>query len=184
MATALRKIAIGRADVSLSAYVTAGGAGTFTDVGHTKGPCTIEESGSDYEVKSEQELGSLMSVPIEKKVMLKFAMIEADVANLQKALRQPSGNLTGTPPNSILAVGDPQEEYRQIQLVTKGIKGTATGAAATRTVTIWRGAFVSIEPIGFSKESEQVYGVTVNCLYDESVATADKYYKIVDSGAT
>ena len=43
---------------------------------------------------------------------------------------------------------------------------------------------MSIEPIGFSKEQEQVYGVTVNCLYDESVATADKYYKITDTGAT
>ena len=184
MAGALRKIVVGRADVGISAYVAAGGAGTFTDAGYTRGPATIEDSTSDLEISAEQVLGKLSSVPIDKKVVVKFWMLEADLANLQKALRQPAGNLTGTPPNSSLAVGDPVEVYHQVQFVTKGIRGTSGGASATRTITFWRAAFGPMEPIGFPKDGEQIYGVTMSVMYDDSVATADKYYKEVDTGAT
>lgn len=181
MATDTKRISIGRADVSVSDYVTAAGAGTFTDVGHTQGPTTLEIANQDYEIKSEQVLAAIASIPVDNKVTLKFTMLESALDNLRYALRQVSGNLTGSAPNKTLLIGDAQEVYQQMKLVSKGIKG-ATLVAATRTITIWRAAFVSAEAIGFAKDKEQLFTVTMSVMYDDSVATADKYLKIVDSG--
>ncbi|HET6373009.1 MAG TPA: hypothetical protein VFG76_06865 [Candidatus Polarisedimenticolia bacterium] len=169
--------------MDVSAYVAAGAAGTFTNIGYTKGPLTIEEGGSDYEVKAEQVLGALASVPVDKKITLKFTFLQAELDDLQKVLRQPAANLTGTPPNKSLLIGDPVETYHQIKVTGKAIGGSA-GIKGVRTITMWRVAFVTVEPIGMAKDSETVWGVTMTLVYDETVATADKYYKIIDTGGS
>ena len=178
----IKRIEIGAATISISSYVTAGGAGTFTDVGYTEGPCTLEHAGSDYKLKPEQVLGAIASIPTEFGVKIKFAMKESAAANLQWALRQ--GAPTGVVPNTTFLVGDPTETYQQVKIVTKGGKLTATGAAAAQTITVWRGSVEVSDPIAISKEKEKIVGVTIDCLYDESVATADKYYKQVNAGGT
>ena len=184
MANDIKRIEIGAAAISVSAYVTAGGAGSFTDVGYTEGPATVEHEASDYKVEPEQVLGGIRSVPTKFGAKLKFAMKESAGANLVTALRQTAGNLTGTPPNTTLLVGDPIEVYNQVKLVTKGGRATALGNDATQTWTFWRCASATTEPIGITKEKEKIVGVTLDVLYDESVTTADKYYKQVNASGT
>ena len=184
MAADIKRIEIGAATISVSAYVTAGGSGSFTDVGYTEGPATIEPGGSDYRIEPEQVLGAIRSVPTKVEHKLKFAMKEAAAANLQWAIRQLAANLTGTAPNYTLLVGDPVETYQQLKLVTKGGRATATGTDGTQTWTFWRCASMAVEAIGVTKEKEKIIGVTFDILYDESVATADKYYKQVTASGT
>ena len=184
MANDVKRIEIGAATISFSAYVTAGGAGSFTDAGYTEGAAELEPINSNYDVKPEQVLGAIMSVPIEFGVKLKFAMREAAAEQLQWVLRQPAGSLSGTGPNRTLLIGDPSETYQQMKLVTKGGRATGGGAQAAQTWTFWRCVVESVQPIGISKDKEKIVGVTMNCLYDESVSTADKYGKVVNTGGT
>jgi len=185
MANNLGKIVIGKADISISDYVTAGGAGTFTDIGYTKGPCTIEPNITDYKIVPEQVLGVLRSIPVSMDYKLKFSMMETDLPKLRRVLRLPAANLvvTGTTPNitETLSVGDSVETYNQLKVITSGAKRAIQDAVVTRTYTFWKATCESIEPIGHTKEQEAVCGVTFSLTLDDSVATADKYFKVADT---
>lgn len=176
MAQTTANILLGGATVDLSVYVAAGGAGTFVEAGHTEGPTEISMSQSDYEVKSQQTPGVLKRVGIETMYALKFTMLETTLENWRQALRQAVANLTGTPPNLTLRVQEAKEQYHQIRLVGKGV-----GTTGARTVTIWKGIISEVEALPFDKENPQKVGVTLACLYDETVATADKFLKVVDA---
>ena len=182
MATNTGNIAIGACQVLVGAYVTAGAAqGTMVDCGHTKGPTTLNVTGNDYEIATEQSFGTIRKIPISATVKLKVLIDEATLANMRIAFRQATGQLTGTAPNATLLVGNITEQYHQIQLVTKGT-GTSPTTAATRTITIWRGIIESVAEIPFGKAGEQTLETTIDCLYDDTVATGDKFLKVVDSG--
>lgn len=184
MANDIKRIEIGAGTISVSDYVTAGGAGSYVDIGYTEGPATIEVPRTMYEVKPDQVLGGIRAVPTEYGIDLKFAMIEAAGANAVWALGQAAGNLTGTPPNTTMLIGDPIELYKQMKLVTKGGRLTAVGVDATQTWTFWRCFVKALDAIGVTKAKEKVLGVTMGVLYDESVATADKYGKVVNASGT
>lgn len=180
MATTTGNIAIGAAQVLVGAYVTAGGAqGTMVDVGHTKGPTTLNVTGNDYAIATEQSFGTIRKIPISASVKLKVLIDEATLANMRIAFRQATGQLSGTAPNATLLVGNITEQYHQIQVVTKG---TGAITPATRTITIWRAIIESVAEIPFGKSGEQTLEATIDCLYDDSVATGDKFLKVVDSG--
>ncbi len=180
MATNTGNIAIGQAQVLIGAWVTAGAAqGSMVDVGHTKGPTTLTINGKDYVVETEQSFGAIRKIPIGADVKLKVFMSEATLDNYRIAFRQASGNVSGTAPNKTILVGQITEQYHQIQVLTKG---TGSTTPATRTITIWRGIVESVDEIPYGKSGEQVLAVTIHCMYDDSVATADKFLKIVDSG--
>lgn len=183
MATNTGFIAIGIATVSVGAYVAAAGAGALTDVGHTKGPTTISVSYEDYPVVTEQSFGPLRKIPISATVKLKVMMDEATLDNLRTSFRQTAAQLSGTSPNKTLLVGNITEQYHQVQVSTKGPAGAA-GVASTRTITIWRGIIEAIEEISFGKQPEQTFVVTFDCMFDDTVATGDKFLKIVDSGGS
>ena len=101
MPTNSAKITIGKADVAISAYVVAGGAGTFVDIGHSKGPVTIEPVIQEYKVRSEQAMGTIRSVPIEAGYRIKFTILETDLEKMRQFLSQPAANLvtSGTTPS-------------------------------------------------------------------------------------
>jgi hypothetical protein len=179
LATNTGNIAIGLATVSIGAYVAAGGAGSLTDVGHTKGPTTLTVNGKDYAIETEQSFGAIRKIPIGASVKLKVFMDEATLASYRIAFRQAAAQLTGTAPNATLLVGVITEQYHQIQVVTKG---TGSTTPATRTITVWRGIVESVDEIPFGKAGEQTLAVTIDCMYDDSVATGDKFLKVVDSG--
>lgn len=183
MAVDIKNIAIGAAVLSLGDWVTAGGAGSLTDVGLTLEGSMLSIATEFFDVSGEQVIGKVRSVPTSMTVTVKAKLQEASLDNLRRAINQPSANLTGTAPNKSLLVGEPSEQYLQGTLVTKGIAGS-TSVHATRTITFWRGVVKSIGEISYSKGGNQVYDVEIECLEDTSVSTADKFFKIVDtSGA-
>jgi hypothetical protein len=177
MAQVSGNICIGKAVITVGPYVTAGGAGTLVDVGHTKGPTTLATAFENYDAVSEQAPTPLESVPSTTTYKLKVPVEEATIDNWLIASREPVANKSGTPPAFTLRVGGPTgKKYHQIQIVTAGL-----GATLTRTITIWKAVVESVSEIPFAKGGEQLLEVTVNCLYDDTVTTADKVMKIVDS---
>lgn len=176
MATDATKIEVGAGTFSIGDYTTAGGAGSLTDVGHVKSPYELGVAMENFDVETERAVGIVKTVPIKDDYTLKVAFHETDPEWLRIALGQASGNLTGTAPDETLLVGDRSEQYHQGTLVGPGI-----GTTATRTLTFWKLQTQSMEPIQFGKSVEQSYVVTFRILRDDSVATADKYFKQVDT---
>ena len=176
MAQDTTKIVVGRALVYISDYVTAGGAGTFVEVGHTNAPSTLTAAFDNFDVETEQALGIVKTVPIRSNFSLRVPMLEVTVSRIGKALRQPVANVTGTTPNFSLAVGDAVEIYHQLKLESYG-----HGTTAVRTVTLWKCQAATIADIPFAKAGTQLLDVTFRVIKDDSVATLDKYFKIVDT---
>lgn len=176
MATTTANICIGAATVSVGAYVSAAAAGTLTDVGHTKEAVTIAPAFEDHEVKSERAFGVLKRIPIGGSFKLKVSVMEATMENYRVAFRQPSGSTSGTSSNLTLRVGDFNQNYHQVAIVTNGV-----GTNGTRTITIWRAMVESVGEVTYGKTGEQVLQITFDCLYDDTVSTADKFLKIVDA---
>lgn len=176
MAGSVSKIFQKHAVVSVGPWVTAGGAGTLVDVGYTEGGVELQQTQEDTPIDPDQEPGTIARFPVSTGYSLKFTMLEATLANLLTAFRQAAANLTGTPPNETLQIGEAAESYLQIQLVGKG--GGSTGV---RTVTCWKGMVESTEPVAMRKNEPAKVGVTVALLRDPSVAAAGKHLKIVES---
>lgn len=176
MATSTANIIVGAATVSIGDYVTAGGAGSLTDVGHTKSPTTLASTYEDFEVISERVGGVLKKVPQMTRHKFKASLTEATIEHMRIAMRQPSANVSGTPPDLTLRVGASAEQYHQFTLVTVGV-----GTTAVRTLTIWRGIVESVSEIPYAKGAEQMFEIVIDALLDETVATADKFFKVVDA---
>jgi len=177
MAQVSGNICSGRAVVSVGPYVTAGGAGTLVDVGHTKAPTTLAVERENFDAVSEQAPTPVESVPSLTTYKVKVPVEEATIDNYLIATGEPVANKSGTPPNLTLRVGGPTgKKYHQIQLVTAGL-----GTGLIRTITIWKAVLMSVSEVPFAKGGEQLLEMTFNCLYDDTVATADKVMKIVDS---
>ncbi len=178
MATTTANILVGAATVALGPYVTAGGAGSLVDVGHTKTPTTLTATFEDFEIISERAPGVLSKVNTMTRYAIKVAAIEASMQHYLDALREPLGNLSGTPPDTILLVGGagPAEKYHQITLVGKGL-----GTTGVRTITFWRAVIESVSEIPFAKGAEQLLEMNFSVLWDGSVSTNDKFLKIVET---
>jgi len=176
MATDTSKVFAGAAVVSIGDWVTAGGAGSLTDVGHMKGPVSLTPSFEDYEIKSERAFGTLKRVPISGSLKLALDLQEITVEHLRVAFRQPAANTAGTSPDERLLIGDFAEQYHQITVVVNG-----AGTTGVRTMTLWKGFVESLGAIPFAKGEEQHLPLTFDCLYDDSLGSADKFGRIVDA---
>ena len=176
MAQTTASVIVAGATVEMSAYVTAGGAGTFTEVGHTSSPTELQGTFEDVDITSEQVPGIVAKRRISSRYTLKFRMMETVLENWRQAMRQAAANLTGTPPDMTLLVGAGAEQYHQIQIV-----GTGVGTTGVRTLTAWKFIVTEMAPIAFAKGAPQEIEITGELCYDESVATADKFFKAVDA---
>jgi hypothetical protein len=183
MALDQKKIAIGLADVQIAAWVANGGGTGHVSVGILKDP--PEESHTFTNVKPTFE--SLPSAPLSfpqiDERQLKISISECSMTNLQWALGQPAGSLTGTEPNTTLLIGDREEQYKSIKIVATGGSG-ATGVRTTETHTYHRCAVSKIETITYARLKERNYVITFDWLYDTSVTTADKFGKVVCAGGS
>jgi len=176
MATDTTQIHIGAATVSVGAWVTAGGAGSLTDVGHMKAQATLTPSFTDYEIKSERSFGTLKREPQDMKLTLALDLQETTAEHMRIAFRQPAANKSGTSPDFTLRIGDPAEQYHQISLVANG-----PGTSGVRTQTYWRAFVESLGAIPYGKGEEQHLPITFDILYDDSVTSLDKFGKQVDT---
>ena len=176
------KTAMAGAALSIGDWVTAGGAGSLTDVGYLKEGSVMSFALGEHAITPDNVPTPVRLVPTTKEVGLKAMLQEVDLDKLAYLLNQPSANLTGIAPNKSLLGGALEEQYKQVTLVTKGIAG-ATALAATRTITLWRCRVKIDGDVTFSaKSGEQLFSATIMALWDDSVATADKVFKVVDSG--
>ncbi len=176
MATDATKIMVGAGTFSIGAYVTAGGAGSLTDVGHIATPFELGVAMENFDVQTERAIGVVLTEPINDDYTLKVAFHESDPEWKRVALGQPAANLTGTAPDETLRIGDRQAQYHQATLAVPGI-----GTTAARTLTFWKLQSIGMEPVQYGKAVTQMYNVTFRILRDDSVTTADKYYKQVDA---
>jgi len=176
MATDATKILVGAGVVSLGDYVSAGGSGTLTDVGHTKNPVTFAPTFENFEIRGERAFGPIRISPQDMSLAIKVPMMEAVLEKYRIALRQPAANKSGTAPNETLLVGQPAEQYHQLQIVGPGL-----GTTKVRTCTFWKCIVEAVAEVPFAKAAEQMLDVTFRALFDDSVTTADKFGKIVDA---
>lgn len=177
MAQTVGNILVGAATIFVDDWITAGvPVGSPTEVGFTKGPVTLTPAFTDYEVKAEQALMTVAKSPTDAKYTLKIPMIEATHENLAIMLRQPAANITGTPPDTSLAVDKPELAYKQVRVVGPGL-----GTTSVRTIYAWRAVVQEVAELAIGKDQEQLLDVTFDCIYDSSVSTNDKVLDIVDS---
>jgi hypothetical protein len=174
-------ILIGPATFSIGDYPAAGNppvnTPSYVDVGHTKGPTEYAPNFSDYEVKSEQAYGVVKKVPLEAAFTVKVPILEATVTHLRYAFRNPSTQVTGTPPNVTFAITKPSEQYHSIRLAGPGL-----GTNKIRTVYFWKCIVTEVAPISVAKADTQSFQITFTVLYDDSVSTANgEFAKSIDS---
>ena len=176
MATDSTKILVGAGTAYIGDYVAAAGAATLVDVGHTHKPVSYAPEFKNYDVESERAFGVIKSSPVDAMIKVTVPMMETTAQNLRIAMRQPSANISGSAPNNTILVGDPKEQYHQIK-----ISGPGPGTNKARDIFFWKCQVESMKEVGIAKGDVQVYDVVFRVLYDDSVATADKFFKQVDS---
>ena len=181
MANDLKNVAIGGAVVSIADWAANGGATGHVDLGILKDPPELTPAQENYEPEFESLPGAPVAYPTKDGFEIKLALAEVTPDNIGMFLRQPTGNVTGSAPNKTGLVGDSTEQYKSVKIVTKGGTG-ALGTRATRTLTLHRCVVRKTESITFGKGKEQLLIVTLGVLYDTTVTTNDKFFKIVDSG--
>src|SRR3972149_6127220 len=96
----------------------------------------------NFDETTERATGIVKTVPIQTDFTFKVALHEATAENLRISLGQPAANLTGTPPNLTLRVGDRVEQYHQATLVVPGL-----GTGLVSTYTFWRLQVIGMDPI-------------------------------------
>ena len=179
-------IAQGAAVVSLSAWVTAGGSGTFTDVGYTDGPTGLKIDRENKIIEVEQLLGPVAAIPVKQGIKIKVNLVEALLENWRKAFAQ-SVALGGTTPNFVLALDEIAEIYLQVKIVTKPHRlamGGTPPATGARTIIIWRCVVENTDELQFAKSSPQIMPVTFVAMEDPTVtasATLGRFGAITDT---
>lgn len=179
MSITLANVKVKAGVVSIGPYVTAKAAGTLVDVGLTKGGVTIGPKTSYHHIEGDQHLGELSSIPTKRELEMKFTMTETDALKLLLVTEQPDANKSGTTPNFTINVdADAPEQYHQIAL---SITGGGTGTTGLRLMTFWRAVVTACDPIGYKKDVEQMYAVTVKILQEISGTGTDTFYRQVDT---
>lgn len=163
--------------VSLAPYVTAKGAGTFYDLGHTIGGVEIAPKTERHEVMVDKYLGPVSSEPTKRNVQIKFKLAEGMMKNMMLALGlDPTVAITGADPTFTGKVDmSTRAYYSQFKLVGRGL-----GTTKVRTGLFYRVVAGDIEAIPFKKDSEQAYGVTLEVM-EETTGSGTDSYNIVDA---
>lgn len=161
---------------SIATYITAKATSlTYTDVGYTTGGVTIDPKTELHMVNVDQTLGTVAALPKSRDLEIKVKFGEANLENIQFALAQATGNLSGTT-TLIYNASDP-EIYYQLRIVGKGL-----GATGVRTITVWRAYVKDMGAWAFKKDAAQeedmTYGV---CEETTGSTTSGTYMRIVET---
>jgi len=180
MSVTLPSVKVRAGVVSFGDYVTAKGAGTLVDAGLTKGGVTIGPKTAYHHIEGDQYLGELSSIPTKRELELKFTMTETDTAKLLMVTNEDAATYrAGTTPNFTVNVdADARERYQQMML---SIPGGGVGSTGLRVMTFWRTVVTACDPIGYKKDVEQMYAVTVKVLQEISGTGLDTFYRQVDT---
>lgn len=174
----IQNIVIGApTQIAYAPYVTAKGAGTFYDVGHSIGGVELIVKTERHEVIVDKYLGPVSSEPTKRNVQVKFKLAEAMMKNLALVL--------GSDPAVAVTGGDPtftfkhdmsvRAYYSQLKVVGRGL-----GTTKVRTLLAYRTVAGEPEAIPFKKDSEQVFGTTVEVMEETTGAGTDSW-NLVDA---
>jgi hypothetical protein len=183
--------------LTIGTYAAAGGTPSATMAIGNVSDVEVEYSADDKVIESD-------SLPYEQDIFttkivtgLKFTMHEADLVKLGIAMSQFAGTFSDptnpditpreqgvTDGTSILLVGLPTQAYYQIQLVVddQSFKSTpsVSNTYTKRTITFWRCRITPKIKHSYKRDDWVKAAVEVKVLYDSSVTTNDKVFKIVD----
>jgi len=177
MAQDATKVHVGRAIIYTGAWVTAAGAATLVEVGHTSAPFEFAPNFENFELESEQSQGPIISRPVRQTFDIKIPIMETVARLMAEAMGQPAGNVTGTGNNLSVAVNDRIAQFHQVVAECEG-----PGTNALRTFKFWRCQYISMEAMQIGKSVAQQFIATLRVLRDDSVASGTgKYFQRVDS---
>ncbi len=195
--------------LSIGGYTAAGAAGTLYPVGNVTG-IEIDYEGTAKAIESDCSLFEQDFFYTKVATGMKGVFHEADLKKLAIAMGQDSQTTPSTmwvtaanqlnpaivayskgvtDGTSTLLVGEPPAiHYYQVQLVVddqsfksdSNLATPGTNIYTKRTVTIWRAMFVPKIKMNPKRDDHLQISWEMKILYDSSVATADKMYKIVD----
>jgi hypothetical protein len=156
--------------VAWAPYVTAKGAGTFYDIGHTIGGVEIAVKTERHEVFVDRFLGPVSSEPIKRNEQVKFKMAEGMMKNLALLMgNDPTAAVTGADPNFVFKRNMSERAYySQLKVVGRGL-----GTTKVRTYLAYRTISGETEPIPFKKDAEQVFGATVEVMEETTGSGTD-----------
>lgn len=184
MATSIGNTLIGAATVSLAAWVTAAGAGTFVDIGHHEAAVEITWKTERAKFSAERLPGVARSYPHTHGADIKIKFKEMTIAdatnalNMMNALGLATTAKSGAAPNLTMFDDGPIERYQQMKITGPGV-----GTTGVRTYTFWRCAADGPPTIAITKTDYQSMEVTFEALCDESVAAGvnGQFFKVVDA---
>ncbi len=180
-------VVVGAGVVSLSAWVTNGGAGSFTQVGYTDGAIEIDHPREFKIIEADQLQGPIAQVPIKFGAKVKVNLIESILENWRIALAQAAGQKTGADPNFIFAVDEPIEAYWQVKIACQAQRDAMKAVGpnpGVRTFLLWRAAIENLDKILIARSQHQILPVTFNLMEDPSVAaptTKGRFYSVTDT---
>ena len=175
MSVTTTNIIVGSGTLSVGEYVTAGGAGSLTDVGATDGGVSITPNLSVLDIFVDQQITAIAGAKTKSEYILKTNLMESTLGLLAMAWGQPASNVAG----GIFYVGDDMTlPYKQLSFV-----GRAAGAPAglTRTLTCWRAVAYKTGEHSYKKDKETFIPIEFKLYLDLSVTTRDKICKWVDA---
>lgn len=165
------------ATFKIAAYITAKAVSlTYTDVGYTDGGVTFDPKTELHLVKVDQALGNLAALPKDRDLEIKVKFAESNLANLQYALAQPTGNLSGTA--GLYFDASAPEVYYQLQVAGRG---AAAGVGTTRTMTVWKAYVKDMGSLMFKKDASQQEDLTFGVCEELTGSTTATFMRFIDS---
>ncbi len=157
-------------DMALSAYVTAGGAGTFFSAGYTFGGISLEGAIEVTKIIADQLLSPVAAWSTGQEFGFDAELLQNNLQNMRVALGLESNALTGAANGALLVFNDVIDEFFQVRLKAPG-PGTGTTHAGTKldTYLFWKCLVRLRGPIKFEKKGPQTIPVRVTILPDTSV---------------
>jgi hypothetical protein len=175
------------AQVELSPWVTAGGAGSFLDLGAVRG-LAVDIKQTFKQLEADNSLYPLDAYPTKAEATITFEVLQADLKKLANALGELVAKVQVTGATSaIFPWGQPTGgNYWQLRISAPNVGGMKPGSDTyhTRTHTIWRCVQEPALNMKLVRGDETVYKFTFHALLDTTVtasATQDQIGKIADT---
>ena len=175
------------AQVELSPWVTAGGAGSFLDLGAVRG-LSLDIKQTMKQVEADNSLYPLDVYPTKAEAILSFEVQQADLKKMANALGELTAKVIIVGATSAsLPLGQPTGgNYWQVRISAPNVGGMKPGSDTyhNRTHTLWRCVQEPALTMKLVRGDETVYKFSLHVVLDTTVTpstTTDQIGKVVDT---
>lgn len=151
MAGDANNIIIGAAEIAIDG----------TDVGFTKGGCTVRYAQEQVEVEADQAVGVVRKARKLERMYVKTTLLEVTLQQIRKAFMQPAANLSG----STLTLGYNNSCW--VDEVALVLVGVAPGCGV-RTFTFGKCVTFGEREYNMKRDEETAFEVEFECLKDSN----------------